>query len=174
MKDVVHADWWWQWARSAGPPVQTKHWGLRMARCIRDPTMDAVVIILCYPSCVECCGHLRLLGAGHLATRGAKKALDLPLVLGVLWWGIIHGELDPRTDAPKLPAGKLAAVVAHELPWHTIREDGSLEDFHHLSDRLPLRQPTGDHCAGMVVQDGNEIAIKAVSLSGVEITGGVP
>src|SRR4029434_1088120 len=46
MKDVVHVDAWWQWARRAGLPAQTKHRGLRMARGIRDPAMDAVVVIL--------------------------------------------------------------------------------------------------------------------------------
>ena len=53
MKDVVYADILWQGARRAGLPAQTKHWGLRMARGIRDPAMDAVVVILCYPYGVQ-------------------------------------------------------------------------------------------------------------------------
>jgi hypothetical protein len=85
-------------------------------------------------------------------------------------WGIIPSQLDHSTDATKLTAGKLTAAVAHELPWDAIREDGGLQDFHHLEDRLPLRQPTGDNRAGMGVKDGNQIAIKAVVLAGVEIT----
>jgi hypothetical protein len=141
-----------------------------MARGIRDPAMDAVVVILFYPYGVQSCGHLRRLCAGHLAACGAKKALNLSLVLGVLWRGIIYGQLDHGTDATKLTAGKLAATVAHELPWDAIREDGGLQDFHYLGDRLPLRQPTGDDRAGMVVKDSNQIAIKAVLLAGVEIT----
>jgi hypothetical protein len=132
--------------------------------------MDAIVVILFYPCCVEVCSHLRRLGAGHLVACGAKKALNLSLVLGVLWRGIIYGQLDHGTDATKLTAGKLAATVAHELPWDAIREDGGLQDFHYLGDRLPLRQPTGDDRAGMVVKDSNQIAIKAVLLAGVEIT----
>ncbi len=50
MEDVVHVDARWQGARRAGFPAQTQHWGLRMARGIRDPAMDAVVVILFYPS----------------------------------------------------------------------------------------------------------------------------
>src|SRR5215208_5777088 len=84
--------------------------------------------------------------------------------------GIIHGQVDHRTDAPKLTAGKLAAVVAHESLWDAIREDSRLEDFHHLSDRLSRIQPTGDDRAGMIVQDGNQIPIKAIALAGIEIT----
>ena len=84
MKDVVHVDAWWQWARRAGLPAQTKHGGLRMVRGIRDPVMDAVVVILCYPYGVQSCGHLRRLCAGRLAACGAKKALDLALLLRVL------------------------------------------------------------------------------------------
>ena len=84
--------------------------------------------------------------------------------------GIIHGQVDHRTDAPKLTAGKLAAVVAHESLWDAIREDSRLEDFHHFSDCLSRIQPTGDDRAGMVVQDGNQIPIKAIALAGIEIT----
>jgi hypothetical protein len=47
MKDVVHADSWWQWASSAGFPAQTRHWCLRMARCIRDPAMGAAALVVC-------------------------------------------------------------------------------------------------------------------------------
>ena len=54
----------------------------------------------------------------------------------------------------KLTAGKLTAAVAHESLWDAIREDGRLENFHYLSNRLALRQPTGDDHAGMVVEDG--------------------
>ena len=126
-----------------------------MARSIRDPAMDAVVVILFYPYGMQSCGHFRCLCAWHLAAGGAKKALDLPLVLGVMGRGIIHCQLDHRTDATKLTAGKPAALVAHELPWCAIREEGSLEDFNHLRDRLPLIQPTGYDRAGMVVKDGN-------------------
>jgi hypothetical protein len=93
-----------------------------------------------------------------------------PFVLGVMGRGIIHGQLDPRTDTTKLTAGKLAAVVAHELPWYAIREDGSLENFNHRRDRLPLIQPTSDDRAGMIVKDGNQIALTAVLLAGVERT----
>jgi hypothetical protein len=46
MKDVIHADGWWQWASSAGLPAQTKRWCLRMARCIRDPTLDAAALVV--------------------------------------------------------------------------------------------------------------------------------
>jgi hypothetical protein len=154
MKDVVHVDAWWQWARRAGLPAQTKGGDLRMARGIRDPAMDTVVVILCYPYSMQSCGYFRHLCARHLAACGAKKALDLALILRVLGWGISHGQVDHRTDAPKLTAGKLAAVVAHESLWDAIREDSRLEDFHHLSDRLSRIQPTGDDRAGMVVQDG--------------------
>src|SRR5215470_18166715 len=92
MKDVVHIDAWWQGARSARLPPQTKYGCLRMARGIRNPAMDAVVVILFYPYCMQSCGHFRHLCARHLAAGRAKKALDLPLVQGVLWWGIIHGQ----------------------------------------------------------------------------------
>jgi len=170
MKDVVHVDCWWQGARRAGLPAQTKHGGLRMARGIRDPAMDAIVVILFYPYRVQSCGYRRRLCAGHLAARRAKKALDLSLVLRVMGRSIIHGQLDRRTDAPKLTARKLAALVAYELPWNAIREHGSFEYFYYLNDRLSLRQPAGDARAGMVVQDGNQIALKAVLLVGVEIT----
>jgi hypothetical protein len=44
LKDVIDADGWWQWARRAGLPAQTKRWDLRMARGIRDPALDAVVV----------------------------------------------------------------------------------------------------------------------------------
>jgi hypothetical protein len=74
--------------------------------------------------------------------------------------------LDRRTDAPKFTASKLAAVVAHESLWDAIHEDSRLEDFHHLSDRLARIQPTGDDRAGMVVQDGNQVPIKAIALAG--------
>ena len=139
-----------------------------MARSICDPAMDAVVVILFYPYGVQSCGHLRRLCAGHLTACGAKKALDLALVLRVLWWGIIHGQLDHGTDATKLTAGKLAAVVAHEPLWDAIHEDGRLEDFHYLSDRLACIQPTGDDRARMVVQDGNQVPIKAIALAGIQ------
>jgi hypothetical protein len=119
---------------------------------------------------MQSCGHCRHLCARHLAACSAKKALDLSLILGVLGRGIIHGQLNHRTDATKLTAGKLTAAVAHESLWDAIREDGGLQDCHHLSDRLPLIQSTGDDRAGMVVQDGNQIAIKAVVLAGVERT----
>ena len=71
-----------------------------------------------------------------------------------MWWSIIHGQLDRRTDATKFTASKLAAVVAYELPWDAIREHGSFEHFNHLRDRLAPIQPAGDDRAGMVVQDG--------------------
>jgi hypothetical protein len=146
MQDVVHVDAWWQWARRAGFPAQPKHWGLRMARGIRDPAMEAVVVIPFYPYVVQSWGHLSHLCARHLAACGAKKALDLPLVLWVMRRGILHGQLDHGTDATKFTAGTLAAVVTHELPWDAIREHGSLEDCYYLSDRLALRQPPGDGC----------------------------
>jgi hypothetical protein len=139
MKDVVHADGWWQGARRAGLPAQTKGGNLRMARGIRDPAMDTVVVILCYPYGMQACGYFRHLCARHLAACGAKKALNLALVLRVLGWGIIHGQLDHRTDTTKLTAGKLTAAVVHESLWDAIRQDGGLQDFHYLSDRLPLR-----------------------------------
>src|SRR5262245_39229335 len=88
-----------------------------MARGIRDPSMDAVVVILFDPYRVQSCGYRRRRGAGHLAARSAQKALDLSLVLRVMSWSIIHGPLDRRTDATKFTASKLAAVVAYELPW---------------------------------------------------------
>ena len=141
-----------------------------MACGIRDPTMDAVVVILFDPYSMQSCGHCRRLCTGHLAAGGTEKTLDLPLILGVVWRGIIHGQLDRRTDATKFTASKLAALVAYELPWDAIREHGSFEYFNHLRDRLSLIQPAGDDRAGMVVQDGNQIAIKAVLLVGVEIT----
>src|SRR5712691_5962987 len=75
MKDVVHTDGGWQWARSAGFPAQTKRWDLRMARCIRDPAMDAIVVILFYPYGMQSWGHCRALRVGHLTTCGAKKGL---------------------------------------------------------------------------------------------------
>jgi hypothetical protein len=78
--------------------------------------------------------------------------------------------LNHCTDTTKLTAGKLTAAVAHESLWDAIREDGRLENFHYLSDRLALRQPTSDDHAGMIVEDGNQIAIKAIVLAGVEIT----
>src|SRR2546426_2620136 len=135
LKDVVHVDCWWQGARRAGLPAQTKHWSLRMARGIRDPAMDAIGVILFYPYRVQSCGYRRRLCAGHLATRRAKKALDLSLVLRVMGRSIIHGQLDRRTDAPKLTARKLAALVAYALPWNAIREHGSFEYFYYLNDR---------------------------------------
>src|SRR5207247_2284570 len=81
------------------------------------------------------------------------------------WWQGVR-----RAEATKFTAGKLAAVVAYELPWDAIREHGSFEYCNHLSDRLSLRQPAGDDRAGMIVQDGHQIALKAVLLVGVEIT----
>ena len=135
----------------AGLPAQTKHGYLRMARGIRDPAMDAVVVILFDPYGVQSCSYLRRLCARHLAARSAKKTLDLPFVLGVMGWGIIHGQLDPRTDTTKFTTRKLAALVAHKLPGYAIREHSSLEYFNHFSDRLSLRQSAGDDCAGMVV-----------------------
>jgi hypothetical protein len=170
MKDVVHADCWWQGARSAGLPAQTKHWGLRLARGIRDPAMEAVVVIRFAPSRVQSCGDRRRRCAGHLAARRAKQALDLSLVLRVRWWSIIHGPWDRRTDATKCTASQLAAVVAYELPWDALREHGSVEYFTHRRDRLSLLQPAGDDRAGMIVQEGHQIASKAVLLVGVEIT----
>ena len=170
MQDVIHVDSWWQWARRAGFPAQTKHWGLRMARGIRDPAMEAAVVLRFYPHVVQSCGHLSHLCARPLAACGAKKALDLPLVLRVMRRGILHGQWDHGTDATKFTAGTLAAVVTHELPWDAIRKDGCLEDFHHLRNRLPLIQPTGDDRAGMIVKDGNQIAIKAVVLTSGELT----
>jgi len=71
---------------------------------------------------------------------------------------IIHGQLDPRTDTTKFTTRKLAALVAHKLPGYAIREHSSFEYFNHLRDRLSLIQPAGDDRAGMVVQDGNQIA----------------
>jgi len=100
-KDIVHADSWWQWARRAGLPAQTKYWGLRMTRGIRDPAMDTGVVLLCYPYGVQSYCHFRRLGAWHLTTCGAEKPFDLPLILGVMGWGIIHGQLDHGTDATK-------------------------------------------------------------------------
>jgi hypothetical protein len=49
MEDVVPMDAWGQGARRAGLPAPTQHWGVRMARGIRDPAMAAVVVLLFYP-----------------------------------------------------------------------------------------------------------------------------
>jgi hypothetical protein len=43
-QDVVDAEGWWSWARRAGWPAPPKHGGLCMARGIRAPAMDAVVV----------------------------------------------------------------------------------------------------------------------------------
>jgi hypothetical protein len=112
-----------------------------MARGICDPAMDTVVVILCYPYCMQSCGYFRHLCARHLAACGAKKALDLSFVLRGLGRGILHGQLHHCTDTTKLTAGTLTAAVAHESLGDALREDGGLQDFHHLSDRLPLRHP---------------------------------
>src|SRR6516165_4573268 len=133
-----------------------------MARSIRALAMDAGVVILYYPCGVQFCRHLRRLGAGHLAAYGAEKTFDLPLVLGVMGRSIIHSQMDRRTDTPKFTASKLAAMVAHESLWDAMHEDSRLEDFHYLSDRLARIQPTGDDHAGMVVQDGNQVPVKAI------------
>jgi len=170
LQDVIDADGWWHWARRAGLPAQTTRWDLRMARGIHDPALDAVVVIRFDPSCMQSGGHIRRLGAGHLAAGRANKARDLPLVLGVMGWGIIHRQWDHSPDATQRTARTLAAVVAYALPWDALGEPGSLEDFNHLSDRLALRQPAGDARAGMVVKDRNQRAITAVSLGGRERT----
>jgi hypothetical protein len=78
--------------------------------------------------------------------------------------------MDRRTDTPKFTASKLAAMVAHESLWDAMHEDSRLEDFHYLSDRLARIQPTGDDHAGMVVQDGNQVPVKAIVFAGIEIT----
>ena len=100
-----------------------------MARRIRDPAMDAIVVILFYPFGVQSHCQCRHLGAGHLAAGSTEQTFDLPLGLGVMERGIIHSPVDPRTDATKLTTSKLAAAVAHALPRDPIREDGRFEDF---------------------------------------------
>jgi hypothetical protein len=62
--------------------------------------MDAVVVILFYPYGVQSCGHLRRLCAGHLAACGAKKALDLSLVVYINRAGNESGLL--QVDLPAL------------------------------------------------------------------------
>jgi len=141
-----------------------------MACGLRDPAMDTGVVILCYPYGMQSCGYFRHLCTRHLAACGATKALDLALILRVLRWGIIHGQLDPSTDATEFTASKRAAAVAHESLWDALCEHGRLEDCYHLRNRLSLRPPTGDDCAGMIVQDGKQRAIKAVVFAGREIT----
>src|SRR5262245_17597834 len=123
------------------------------------------------------CGKM----VGLLAIADATSRIDLSCMWTCVWplhlkdvvYADIWWQWARRTGLPnatKLTTGKLTAAVAHESLWDAIREDGGLEDFHHLRDRLALRQPTGDDRAGMVVQDGNHIAIKAILLKGVEIT----
>ena len=47
MQDVIHADGWWPWVSRAGLPAHTTRWCLRIARGIRDPTMDAAAAVVC-------------------------------------------------------------------------------------------------------------------------------
>jgi hypothetical protein len=106
--------------------------------------------------------------ARGISRRAVRQTRALfPLIRGGMGRGISPGHLARRPDATNLPAGTLAAMVAHERPWDAIREDGSLANGTHLRDRLPRKHPTRDDRAGLIVQDGHQRARKAVLRAGL-------
>jgi hypothetical protein len=168
-QDIVYAASWWQGARRAGLPAPTTHGGRRRARGLRDPAMDADVVRRFDPDGVQSWSSRRRRCARHRAARRAQPTLDLPCVLGVMRGGLIHGQVDPRTDTTHCTPWHRAALGAHALLGDAIRAPSSVESCNHCSDRLSLRHPAGDDWAGRVVQDGDQRALKAVLLGGREL-----
>jgi hypothetical protein len=165
---VVDAEDGWPGACRAGRPAPTQPGGLRLARGLCDPALEAVVGRRVDPYGVQACRDRRRRCARPRAARRANTRLDRPVVLGGMGRGISHGPGAPRTDTTPGTPRPLAAVVAPAWPGYARREPSRGESCPHGSDRRSRRPAAGDDRAGLSVPAGHPRARHAVGRVGIE------